>query len=156
VCERSQIEYGFGYSNNAVLKRKISCLIDQARLQYFHTQEKARLFDDVYYAAQTWKEPRRIIMKAEWLSKGANPRFLVTNLDLKPQELYDKFYVKRGASSEHRIKELKLGINADRLSCHQFIVNQFRLFLYQAAYILMLELRQSALSTRLANIIFQK
>jgi hypothetical protein len=55
VCERSQIEYGFGYSNNAVLKRKISCLIDQARLQYFHTQEKARLFDDVYYAAQTWK-----------------------------------------------------------------------------------------------------
>jgi hypothetical protein len=104
VCERSQIEYGFGYGNNAVLKRKISYLIDQARLQYFRTQEKVRLFDDVYYAAQTWKEPRRIIMKAEWLSKGANPRFLVTNLDLKPQELYDKFYVKRGASSEHRIK----------------------------------------------------
>jgi hypothetical protein len=151
ICERSQIEYGIGYSNNNVLKGKISYLIDQARLQYFRTQEKASLFDDVYYAAQTWKEPRRIIMKAEWLSKGANPRFLVTNMDLEPQELYHKFYVKRGASSEHRIKELKLGIKADRLSCHQFIVNQFRLFLYQAAYILMLELRQSAFSTRLAK-----
>ena len=44
---------------------------------------------------------------------------------------------------------MKLGINADRLSCHKFIVNQFRLFLCQAAYILMLELRTSAEGTRL-------
>ncbi|MEL4898513.1 IS1380 family transposase, partial [Crocosphaera sp. Alani8] len=36
-----------------------------------------------------------------------------------------------------------------RLSCHKFIVNQFRLFLCQAAYILMLELRASAEGTRL-------
>ncbi len=75
----------------------------------------------------------RVIMKAEWLEKGANPRFLVTNIDTEPSELYDNFYVQRGASSEHRIKELKLGIRADRLSCRKFIVNQFRLFLSQAA-----------------------
>ena len=107
------------------------------------------MFDDVYYAAKSWKKPRRLIMKAEWLKKGSNPRFLVTNLETEPQELYDNFYVQRGASSEHRIKELKLGIYADRLSCHKFIVNQFRLFLCQAAYILMLELRASAEGTRL-------
>ena len=88
-------------------------------------------------------------MKAEWLEKGGNPRFLVTNLDADAQELDDDFYVQRGATSEHRIKELKLGINADRLSCHKFIVNQFRLFLCQAAYILMLEIRTSAEGTRL-------
>ncbi len=151
LCERSGVGYAFGFSSNAVLKRKISYLLELARLQYFRTGEKARLFDDVYYAAGTWSEPRRVIMKAEWLEKGANPRFVVTNLFTDAQALYDDFYVQRGASSEHRIKELKLGIKADRLSCQRFIVNQFRLFLSQAAYLLMLTIRQAAKGTRLAQ-----
>jgi hypothetical protein len=150
VCERSEVKYAFGFSSNAVLKRKIDYLLDQARVQYFRTGEKARLFDDVYYAAGTWSEPRRIVMKAEWLEKGANPRFIVTNCLTPAASLYDNFYVQRGASSEHRIKELKLGIKADRLSCKEFIMNQFRLFLSQAAYILMLEIRGAAQGTRLA------
>ncbi len=151
LCERSGVKYAFGLSSNAVLKRKISYLLDRARLQYIRTKEKARLFDDVYYAAQTWDEPPRVVMKAEWLEKGANPRFVVTNILTDAPELYDDFYVQRGASSEHRIKELKLGIKADRLSCQRFIVNQFRLFLAQAAYILMLGIRQAARGTRLAK-----
>jgi len=151
VCERSDVKYVFGFSNNNVLKRKIDYLLDQARLQYHRTGEKARLFDDVYYAAGSWKEPRRIVMKAEWLEKGPNPRFIITNILTKPQELYDNFYVQRGESSEHRIKEFKLGLKADRLSCQKFIVNQFRLFLAQAAYILLLEIRQAAKGTRLAK-----
>jgi hypothetical protein len=151
LCERKEVKYVFGFSNNAVLKRKINYLLDLARLEYFRTQEKARLFDDVYYAAKTWGKPRRIVMKAEWLDKGANPRFLVTNLEIEAQELGDDFYVQRGATSEHRIKEFKLGLNADRLSCRKFIVNQFRLFLCQAAYILMLELRSAAKETKLAT-----
>ena len=151
LCERSSVKYAFGLSSNAVLKRKISYLLELARLQYLRTQEKARLFDDVYYAAGSWPSPRRVIMKAEWLEKGANPRFLVTNLLTEATELYDQFYVQRGASSEHRIKELKLGIQADRLSCQKFIVNQFRLFLSQAAYLLMLTIRKAAEGTRLAQ-----
>jgi hypothetical protein len=90
-------------------------------------------------------------MKAEWLPKGANPRFLLTNLDLRPQTLYDQFYVQRGSDSEHRIKELKLGIHADRLSCSSFIANQFRLLLSQAAYILLLRIRQAADGTEFAT-----
>ena len=101
LCDRSEVKYAMGFSSNAVLKRKISYLLDQARLQYVRTGEKARLFDDVYYGAQTWDEPRRVIMKAEWLEKGANPRFVVTNLLTPAEELYDNFYVQRGASSEH-------------------------------------------------------
>ena len=150
ACERSGVGYAFGFSNNAVLKRKISYLLDRARLQYLRTVEKVRLFDDVYYAAGTWNKPRRMVMKAEWLEKGANPRFVVTNLLTDAQELYDNFYVQRGATSEHRIKELKLGLKADRLSCQKFIVNQFRLFLSQAAYILMLKIRSAARGTKLA------
>ena len=66
--------------------------MELARVVCGLTQEKARLFDDVYYAAASWGEPRRLVMKAEWLLKGANPRFVVTNLTMPPQELYDDFY----------------------------------------------------------------
>jgi len=151
VCERSGVGYVCGFSSNAVLKRKVADLLERARLQYCRTGEKARLFDDVYYKAGTWSEPRRLVMKAEWLEKGANPRFLITNLVQPPQELYDDFYVQRGADSEHRIKEFKLGIKAGRLSCHSFDANQFRLLLAQAAYVLMFTIRQAAAATELAK-----
>lgn len=151
LCERSDVGYAFGYSRNEVLKRKISDLLERARLTYCRTQQKARLFDDVYYAAATWTAPRRLIMKAEWLDKGANPRFVVTNLDFPAQKLYDDFYVQRAEGSENRIKEIKLGIKAGRLSCQQFIANQFHLLLSQAAYILMLAMRQAAQGTALAK-----
>jgi Transposase DDE domain group 1 len=151
VCERANVGYVFGFTSNNVLKRKIADLLEQARLQHCKTGEKARLFDDVYYAAASWTEPRRLIMKAEWLALGANSRFVLTNLDLPPQELYDHFYVQRGADSEHRIKELKLGIKAGRLSCHNFDANQFRLLLAQAAYVLLLTIRQAASVTTLAK-----
>jgi hypothetical protein len=58
---------------------------------------------------------------------------------------------KSGCDSEHRIKELKLGIQADRLSCSSFVANQFRLLLSQAAYILMLRIRQAAEGTEFAT-----
>jgi Transposase DDE domain group 1 len=151
VCERSKVGYALGFTRNAVLERKIADLLERARLQHIKTQQKARLFDDVYYAARTWDEPRRLVMKAEWLDKGPNPRFVVTNLELPPPDLYDHFYVQRGGDSEHRIKELKLALKADRLSCTTFIANQFRLLLAQAAYILMITIRQAAHGTQLAK-----
>jgi hypothetical protein len=151
LCERAEVGYAIGFTRNAVTERKIANLLEQARLQCIQSGQKARLFDDVYYAASTWAYPRRLVMKAEWLPKGPNPRFVLTNLELPPQSLYDSFYVKRGADSEHPIKELKLGIHADRLSCHSFIANQFRLLLAQAAYILMLSIRHAAVETQFAR-----
>lgn len=147
MCDRCGVLYAIGFSTNAVLKRKIANLLEQARVLCCRTAQKARLFDDVYYAAATWKRPRRMVMKAEYLLKGANPRFVVTNMELEPQLLYDTFYVQRGGDSEHPIKELKLGIQADRLSCRTFNANQFRLLLAQAAYLLMITLRQAAKGT---------
>jgi hypothetical protein len=151
VCERSAVGYAIGFTRNAVTTRKMADLLERARLQFVQTQQKARLFDDVYYAATTWDAPRRLVMKAEWLPKGPNPRLVVTNLDLAPQTVYDTFYVQRGADSEHRIKKLKLGLQADRLSCHTFIANQFRLLFAQAAYILLLAIRQAAMGTTFAT-----
>jgi Transposase DDE domain group 1 len=151
VCERSGVDYAVGFARNAVTERKIADLLERARLQFMQTQQKARLFDDVYYGASTREYPRRLVMKAEWLPKGANPRFVLTSLALPAHAIYDQFYVQRGADSEHRIKELKLGIAADRLSCSRFIANQFRLLLAQAAYILLLAIRQAAEKTEFAT-----
>lgn len=151
VCERSQVGYVIGFGSNAVVKRKIEARLEQARIVTCLTGAKARLFDDAYYQAGSWDAPRRLVMKAEWLLKGPNPRFVITNLDHPPQVLYDQLYVQRGADSEHRIKELKLGIQATRLSCQTFVANQFRLLLSQAAYVLMVTLRQAAQGTQFAT-----
>jgi len=149
ICERLKIHYVFGIAGNNVLKRKVDYLLDCARLQYHQTGCKARLFDDVYYCAGSWAEPRRVIMKAEWLEKGENARFLVTNRLEEAQELYDQIYVQRAEACENRIKEFKLGLKGDRLSCHDFEANQFRLILFQAAYWLMLSIRKAAAGTPL-------
>lgn len=143
--------YTIGFSSNAVLRRKIDSFLDQVRVVACLSGRKARLLDGVYYAAGSWEGPRRLGLKAQWLEKGPQPRFVITNLDLPPQELYDQVYVQRGADSEHRIKELKLGLQADRLSCSNFVANHFRLLLAQAAYLLILGLRQAAAGTRLAT-----
>src|SRR5580658_8013320 len=48
------------------------------------------------------------------------------------QYQYDD-YIQRG-ESEHRMDELKNGLHTDRLSCHRFMANFFRLLMHTAAY----------------------
>jgi hypothetical protein len=89
-----------------------------------------------------------VIAKVEYTDKGPNQRFVVTNLSLKPQRLYDEIYVLRG-ETENRIKELK-DVKVDRLSCHRFAANQFRLCLHTFAYCLLWLLRGHLQGTELA------
>ena len=142
LCERAQVYYLVGFSSNAVLQRKIASLMEQARLEHCATGHKARLFNDVYYQAGSWDIARRIVMKAEYLPQGANARFVLTNREESPQFIYDTLYVQRAEDSENRIKEFKLHLSADRLSCTSFYANQFRLILHQAAYWLFITLRR--------------
>jgi hypothetical protein len=74
-----------------------------------------------------------VVYKAEWLTKGSNVRCVVTTRDDAPGTLYD-WYVQRGGGPELWIKDLKDACFADRLSCHTFWANQFRLLLHAAAY----------------------
>jgi hypothetical protein len=94
--------------------------------------EKVRHIAETMYQAESWEHARRVVIKAEVLAKGPNLRFVVTNRDEEAQELYDA-YVARGAA-EGWIKDLKNACRADRLSCHRFVANQFRLMLHSAAY----------------------
>ena len=100
-----------------------------------------RLFDEFLYAAESWKCERRIIIKAEHTSLGANPRFIVTNLGGDSQYLYEKVYCARG-DMENRIKEQQLDLFSDRTSCHEWWPNHFRLLLSGCAYVLMSAMRR--------------
>jgi hypothetical protein len=142
VCERLQLLYTFGLSTNNVLKQAADPLLQQAVRQFEETQESQRLFDQFLYRAGSWKNPRRVIVKAECNRIGTNLRFIVTNrlgAGILPQATYDE-YTGRG-ESENRNKELKCGLAADRLSCHRFVANYFRLMLHTAALNLLVRLR---------------
>ena len=150
-CERQRIYYVIGMITNERLKQRIAGWAARASEGFQKTQDKQRLFTSFSYRAHSWNRSRRIIAKVEWLDKGPNLRFVVTNfLFMKPGEIYDEVYVFRG-DAENRIKELKLDLKADRLSCHRFYANQFRLLLHVAAYYLMLLLRKHLSGTFLQN-----
>jgi hypothetical protein len=100
-------------------------------------QLKVKLYTEFLYQAETWSKPRRIICKVEVSEKGDNIRFVVTNLQhARKTYIYETIYCGRG-QMENYIKEHKRFLHSDRLSCHKFEANQFRLFLHSAAYVLM-------------------
>jgi hypothetical protein len=104
-------------------------------------QLKVKLYTEFLYQAETWSEPRRIICKVEVSEKGENIRFIVTNLHhTRKAYIYETIYCGRG-QMENYIKDHKRFLYSDRLSCHKFEANQFRLFLHSAAYVLMHYLR---------------
>lgn len=145
-CDQHGVFYVLGLARNSVLERLAQPFMDAAQERFEQTQTKQRTFHEVRYAAGTWDHERRVIVKAEHLEKGANPRFIVTNLsEPTPEHLYDKIYTARG-EMENRIKEQQLGLFADRTSCQRFIANQFRLLLSSAAYVLLEHLRRVGLS----------
>jgi hypothetical protein len=154
-CEQEALKYVIGLIRNNVLERMIEDLLNTAQEKYQETGQKQRLFAEGKYQAQSWLTERRVIMKAEWLPQGPNSRFVVTNLSMDTQEVYE-FYTERGGTCEVRIDEFKNGLKADRLSCHRFLANQFRLFLHMAAYWLVLRLREALARTELSTMQIQQ
>ncbi|MBV9282916.1 MAG: IS1380 family transposase [Chloroflexi bacterium] len=132
-CEAQRIPYTIGMISNARLDALAAPLAERAEGQRAETGEKVRLFDEAQYRAGTWDHERRVVVKAEALDKGLNVRFVVTTREDAPEELYT-WYTRRGNHPELCIKDLKDDCFADRLSCHRFWANQFRLLLHGAAY----------------------
>jgi hypothetical protein len=137
VCENNGLTYTFGFSTNARLKRLTGGLMARAVEQHNQTRQKQRLFECFQYQCDSWPFSRTVIAKAECHAGGTNLRFVVTNLPAvtssdDAQRVYDD-YVQRG-ESEQRMDELKNGLHMDRLSCHRFMANFFRLLLHTAAF----------------------
>jgi len=149
-CEKIAIPYTISLPKNERLKEIAQPWMRDAEAIHAEIGEKVQVFGEFLYAAQTWSHQRRVILKAEVMSQGENPRFVVTNrTQPQPKALY-RFYCQRG-DPENRIKELKLDLKVDRLSCHRFWANQFRLLLHAAAYVLMQAMRAALEGTELAR-----
>jgi Transposase DDE domain group 1 len=139
--ETQRIAYTIALGRNPRLEAMAASLAEQATSQRTETGEKVRLFDEGRYQADSWVDDRRVVYKVEALDKGLNLRFVVTSRDDPPEDLYT-WYTRRGDRPELCIKDLKDGCFADRLSCHRFWANQFRLLLYAAAYWLLDTIRR--------------
>jgi hypothetical protein len=140
-CEQEGLPYTIGLITNPRLTALAAPLAAAAQRQRAESgAEKVRLLGEVTYQAESWAQPRRVIVKAEALPKGPNTRFVVTTRAAPPEALYD-WYVQRG-ERENGIKDLKVACFADRLSDHRFWANQFRLLLHAVAHWLLDTLRR--------------
>ena len=145
-CERQEnVFYVVGIAQNKRILAQAEPWTSQAAMQFDHTHEKQRVFGEITYQANSWDRPRFVIIKAEHLEKGANPRFIITNAQGTPQGLYEEIYCARG-EMENRIKEQQLDLYADRTSCHDWWPNQLRLLLSSLAYVLIESIRSVALT----------
>lgn len=154
-CEDNGVYYVLGLAKNQRLLQKIGNELVEAQALHRQTGKAARVFTHFHWTTRdSWTRPRRVVAKAEYLDKGANPRFIVTNLPepyATPQSVYEDIYCARG-DMENRIKEQQLDLFADRTSTHTMRANQLRLWFSTFAYTLINALRRTALhGTRLAR-----
>ena len=147
-CEAHQVHYVFGLARNQRLRKRIDAEMAQARALHEQTQQAVRVFTEfVYQTHDSWSRARRVVAKAEHLSKGENPRFVVTSLDaayLPAQPLYEQLYCGRG-EMENRIKE-QFSLFSDRTSTAYLRSNQLRLYLSSIAYLLLEAFRRLGLN----------
>ncbi|HVK74271.1 MAG TPA: IS1380 family transposase [Kofleriaceae bacterium] len=141
AAELGGVDYVIGLATNSRLLAMAEPLRTSVAEQFVDGGQFVRRFTWISYAAASWPAERNVVVKVEHSSRGENPRFVVTTLNgFAPELIYDAAYCPRG-QSENFIKDLKNALGAERLSCHRFIANAFRLFLHALAYRLMHALR---------------
>ena len=130
--ETRHIGYAIRLPANEVLRKEIAHLL--VRPTEWPSQKPIVSYHDFVYQAQSWNVPRRVVAKVEWHQGELFPRvgFIVTNLSYPTKGLVS-FYNGRG-TAEQWIKEGEYALNWTRLSCHKFVANQVRLWLFILAY----------------------
>ena len=131
-CEFFGIQYTLGIPANCVFQDRVEPLQKKLKRRYRRTELPQRSFSSFRHRARSWSHQRRICFKAEHTAVGSNLRFVITNCSGRATEVF-AFYNDRG-ECENRIEEFKNGFRADRLSCHRFLANAFRLLLHAFAY----------------------
>jgi hypothetical protein len=156
LAHRCHIDFIFGLAGNAVLLRHAAPVMPEAR--GLHQQRTAlaqaygeppptssRVYEEFSYAAASWSQPWRVIVKAEVMAAGDNPRFVVTSLEAPPPpQVYEDLYCARG-NCENDIKAVKCDLHSDRTSATTFLANAMRLLLSCAASVLHHALRTHTL-----------
>jgi hypothetical protein len=130
VLDDPQADFIFGLSSNAVLKpwaqpfleatrhrHDVRC--ENARRHHQPTPAATQTYHELDSAAQTWPHSFRVVLKAEVMALGDNPRFVVTSLERPtPESLYRDLYCARG-QDENWIKRIKNDLASDRTSDHR-------------------------------------
>ena len=99
-CEANGVDFVLGFaSNERLLALSLNARV-QAQIDYLASGEASRVFTEFdYQTRESWSHARRVVVKAEHLAKGANPRFVVTSLSAEradPRTLYEDLYCARG------------------------------------------------------------
>lgn len=142
MSERLGIDYTIGIGMNPTLVKQSDSLFSHCKKEFDRTGEPQREFCAFWYKSRSWQAQRWVIVKCEASAAGTNRRAVVTN---RPgafvlfEATYDE-YSDRG-ESENRNKELKCGLQADRLSDHRYMANLFRLYMHTLSYNLLARLR---------------
>lgn len=162
-CEEHHLDYITGLEPNARLKKLFAHAAQQAKQRYEYYVQRgepertACIYASDFYAAGTWNSPRRVVCRVYHGPMGSDMRFIVTTFtQATARYLYDTVYCGRG-NAELMIKEHKLGLKSDRMSCTSAHANQFRLFLHNLAYLILHRFRARLLKgTALAKASFTR
>ena len=151
IAKMPNTDFIFGLAGNTKLQALAERTKQRACALWAEVQtaevvpEAVRVFHEFSYAAGSWPQAWRVIVKAEVMALGENPRFIVTSLASdEAGMLYEDLYCARG-QTENFIKHLKCDLASDRTSCTTFLANCMRLLLHAAAYVLHQQLRTQGL-----------
>jgi hypothetical protein len=99
-CERHGVHYIIGIAKNNRLLAHSELWREAAETLYVRTGKKQSVFASIRYGAPTWDKRRRVAVKAEHTTHGANPRWIVTHL---PQCLQQ--FTRGSATGQFRLKD---------------------------------------------------
>ena len=142
---QDNVNHVTGLTGNAKLEKLTQAHRERAIKLYEQTKNDICLYHTIFYQAGSWKTLRRVVAKIDVTAKGLNVRYITTDMQRAGAKvLYTQIYCDRG-KAELYLKAHKLHLKSDRMSCHLFAANQFRLFLHSAAYVLMHALKTNVL-----------
>ena len=140
-----RIAYVLGIGANEAFARRIGPSRARAERQYARTLRPVAIRTSFRHRARSWPRQRRILVKLDVTAIGTSVRYMVTNRTGRAGDLIH-WYEGRGTAENH-IKELKLDLHADRLSCHRYRPNAARLQLHTVALLLLAYYRHWILAT---------
>jgi hypothetical protein len=90
IAPRRRTDFVFGVAGNPVLRRQAAPVMQEARDLFQQRTAlaqaygeppppRSRLYEDFSSAAASWAQAWRVIVKAEVMAAGDNPRFVVTS-----------------------------------------------------------------------------
>ena len=121
LADDFNLQFAIGQAGNQILKKKTARAEKAVRHLFVSNNIKHQHFMSFTYQAGSWHKPQQCYSKIESTGKGINIRHIISNMEeADARSIYFGFYVKRGDTSENRIKEVKNMCFSDRLSNHGF------------------------------------